>query len=195
MSITIDKTETGYIASGMNAHGRYVTAEISAISTVKMAEDAVLNEKSEQELAAEKLANEKKFLLTEWVKGKTDDELIAKKEMFSKPIDGKQIEENTIYNYAGKLYKAKVNFIYDNQQNPILEPAKWEEIGKKEKTKYEEAFETAEHWSRDKSYEAKIYVKWWGKLYISEVKITDNEEPGKGEKWKLIPKEALDETL
>lgn len=195
MSITIDKTEKGYIASGMNVHGRYVTAEISAISTVKMAEDAVLNEKSEQELAAEKLANEKKFLLTEWVKGKTDDELIAKKEIFPRPVDGKQIEENAIYNYAGELFRAKVTFIYDNQQNPVLEPTKWDKIGKKEKSKYQQVFDSAQNWMRDQTYKKGTYVKRYGKLYQATGTISDNSDPEAGGKWKLIKESDLNETV
>lgn len=189
MSITIQKTETGYAASGMNLNGRYVTAEVEAVATVKMAEDAVLNMKNAAELAMEKLENDKKFLLSEWVKGKTDAALIGKADMFPRPIDGMQIEKDSIYNYAGELYKALATFIYDNQMGPMLEPAKWQKLGEKPKSGYQELCDKATYWSRDASYEQGAYVKWYSKLYKALVKVTDNEEPGTGRKWELITEE------
>lgn len=195
MSITIDKTEKGYIASGMNAHGRYVSAQVSSIATIKMAEEAVLNKKTEAELATEKLASEKKFLLSEWVKNKTDDELIARKDIFPRPCDGMQIEEKTIYNYAGELFIAKVTFVYDNQQNPVLEPTKWDKIGKKGKSKYQQVFNSAENWMRDQTYKKGAYVKRYGKLYQATDTIPDGTDPEAGGKWELIKESDLNETV
>lgn len=186
MGITIYKRREGYAVNGFNRFNRFVTATVSETATVKEAMDAILEQKSEVELAQERTEKDRDFLLSEWVVRKTDEELIAKKDMFKKPIYGMQIVKGTIYNYAGELYRALEDFKYDYQLSPHLEPTKWQKIGEKPKSNYKELFDKAVYWSRDESYEKDTYVKWYGKLYKALVKVTDNEEPGTGSKWELI---------
>lgn len=186
MAITIDKQNDKYVASGLNSLGRYVQVEVSSSEIVSRAFEAVEKEKSSFELEKEKAEKDKETLLSEWLVGKTDEELITRKDMFKRPTDGVQIVKGTIYNYAGELYRALDNFKYDYQLSPHLEPTKWQKIGEKPKSNYKELFDKAVYWSRDESYEQGVYVKWYGKLYKALVKITDNEEPGTGRKWELI---------
>ncbi len=186
MGITIDKRRNGYAVNGFNRFNRFVTATVSETATIREAMDAILEQKSEVELAQEKTEKDRDFLLSEWVVRKTDEELIAKKDMFKKPIYGMQIVKGTIYNYAGELYRVLEDFKYDYQLSPHLEPSKWQKIGEKPKSNYQELFDKATYWSRDESYEQGAYVKWYGKLYKALVKVTDNEEPGIGQKWELI---------
>lgn len=186
MSITIEKLETGYSASGFNKFNRFVTVNVPDEASVKEATKAVLDEKSDIEMEYEKVETDKEFLLSEWVVGKTDDELIGKADMFKKPIEGMQIVKGEIYNYVGTLYRSLETFIYDNQSGPYLEPAKWQKLGEKPKSGYQELFDKATYWSRDESYEQGAYVKWYSKLYKALVKVTDNEEPGTGKKWQLV---------
>ena len=186
MAITIDKQNDKYVASGLNSLGRYVQVEVLGSEIVSMAFQAVNNEKSAFELEKEKAEKDKDTLLAEWSAGKTDDELIARKDMFKKPVLGMRIVKGTIYNYVGELYKALEDFEYDYQLSPHLEPKRWQKIGEKPKSNYKELFDKAVYWSRDESYEQGVYVKWYGKLYKALVKVTDNEEPGTGRKWELI---------
>lgn len=187
MGITIDKRKDGYAVNGFNKFNRFVTATVPDTATVKEAMDAILEQKSEEELKQEKIEKDKDFLLSEWVVGKTDEELIEKADMFKAPTEGMQIAKGSIYNYAGELYRAVEDFTYDYQLSPHLEPKRWQKIGEKPKSNYEELFDKATYWSRDESYEQGVYVKWYGKLYKSLVKVTDNEEPGRGQKWEIIP--------
>lgn len=189
MAITIDKQNEKYIASGLNSLGRYVQVEVSGSEIISRAFEAVSNEKSAFELEKEKAEKDKDTLLAEWSVGKTDDELITRKDMFKKPIYGMQIVKGSIYNYIGELYRALDDFKYDYQLNPHLEPSKWQKIGEKPKSNYKEIFDKALYWNRDESYEKDTYVKWYGKLYKALVKVTDNEEPGTGSKWELITEE------
>jgi hypothetical protein len=185
MAITLDKQNDKYIASGLNSLGRYVQVELSGSEMISRTFQAVSSEKSAFELEKEKAEKDKDTLLAEWSAGKTDDELITRKDMFTRPALGMQIVKGTIYNYLGELYKALENFTYDYQLSPHLEPAKWQKIGKKQGN-YSELFAKAVYWNRDESYEKDTYVKWYGKLYKALVKVTDNEEPGTGRKWELI---------
>ena len=189
MGITIDKRREGYAVNGFNKFNRFVTANVSETATVKEAMDAILEQKSEEELKQEKTEKDKDFLLSEWVVGKSDEELIGKADMFKAPTEGMQIAKGSIYNYAGELYRALEDFTYDYQLSPHLEPKRWQKIGEKPKSNYEELFDKAVYWSRDESYEKDAYVKWYGKLYKALVKVTDNEEPGTGKKWELISEE------
>lgn len=186
MGITIDKRREGYAVNGFNKFNRFVTATVSETATVKEAMDAILEQKSETELRQEKIESDKDFLLSEWVVGKSDEELIGKAGMFKAPTEGMQIAKGTIYNYAGELYRALEDFKYDYQLSPHLEPKRWKKIGEKPKSNYKELFDKAVYWSRDESYEKDTYVKWYWKLYKALVKVTDNEEPGTGQKWELI---------
>lgn len=185
MAITIDKQNDKYVASGLNSLGRYVQVEVSGSEIVSRTFNAVSNEKSAFELEKEKAEKDKDTLLAEWSAGKTDDELITRKDMFKKIVLGMSIIKGTIYNYVGELYRALEDFKYDYQLSPPLEPTKWQKIGKKQGS-YSELFAKAAYWNRDESYEKNTYVKWYGKLYKALVKVTDNEEPGAGRKWELI---------
>lgn len=186
MGITIDKRRNGYAVNGFNKFNRFVTATVPDTATVKEAMDAILEQKSETELAQEKVEKDKDFLLSEWVVGKSDEDLIGKADMFKAPTEGMQIAKGSIYNYAGELYRALADFTYDYQLSPHLEPKRWQKLGEKSKSNYKELFDKATYWSRDESYEKDTYVKWYGKLYKALVKVTDNEEPGTGQKWELI---------
>lgn len=186
MAITIDKQNDKYVASGLNSLGRYVQVEVSGSEIVSKAFESVENARSSFELEKEKAEKDRDTLLSEWSAGKTDDELIARKDMFKKPIESMQIVKGTIYNYAGELYRALADFKYDYQLSPHLEPTKWQKIGEKTKSNYAELYNKAVYWSRDESYEQGVYVKWYSKLYKALVKVTDNEEPGTGRKWELI---------
>lgn len=186
MAITINKQNEKYVASGLNVLGRYVQVEVSGSEVVSKAFDAVENAKSSFELEKEKAEKDRDTLLSEWLVGKTDEELIARKDMFKKPIESMQILKGSVYNYAGELYRALEDFKYDYQLSPPLEPNKWQKLGEKPKSNYKELFDKAVYWSRDESYEKDTYVKWYSKLYKALVKVTDNEEPGTGRKWELI---------
>lgn len=130
MSIAIDKNENGYVASGYNLYGRFVTAELDSFATLKMVEDSLWNQKSELELEKEKLIEDNKFLVKEWACGKSDDELLARKDIFSAPEYGAQIEKGCVFLFENSLFKAKSKFKYSSELAPDLAPEKWSKIGK-----------------------------------------------------------------
>lgn len=192
----ISKTKDGYNASGLNSNGRFVQVDITGLETVEAVELILLNKKSKVEAEKEKAENDKEFLLAEFVKGKTDEELLAKKDLFPLLKEGVQVKKDGIYNYVGELFKALDNFAYDMQLSPILEPKKWEKIGKKNLSKYDEVFKSAKNWMSEDTYQKNDYVKYYSKLYQAQDKISDGANPEKGGKWKEITREMLkDESI
>lgn len=146
--------------------------------------------KDDKDKAIESLEANNELLLDKFVKGKEEKDLLENIKIFPKPADGKKVKKGRIYNYAGELFRAEEDFIYDNQLNPHLEAKKWYKLGQPKKSEYELLLEKAVPWSRDLSYEAGSYVTWYRELYTNAKKITDNEEPGTGSQWVKISKDG-----
>lgn len=191
----INKTKDGYSASGLNSNGRFVQAQITGLETVEQVEQILLSVKSKIEAEKEKAENDKEFLLEEFTKGKTDEELLAKKDIFPTLKEEMPIKKDHIYNYIGELFKALENFTYDIQMSPKLEPNKWQKIGEKKLSKYDEVYKSAKDWMSDQSYDEGTYVRRYRKLYQATTKITDNSDPENGGKWKLIVESDLNEVV
>lgn len=192
----INKTKDGYSASGLNSNGRFVQAQITGLETVEQVEQILLSVKSKIEAEKEKAENDKEFLLEEFTKGKTDEELLAKKDIFPVLKEEMAIKKDHIYNYIGELYKALDSFTYDVQMSPKLEPKKWKKIGEKKLSKYDEVLKGAKNWMREDTYQKNDYVKYYSKLYQAQDKISDGTNPEKGGKWKEITREMLkDESI
>lgn len=108
---------------------------------------------------------------------------------------GKTYKVGDLVIYNDVVYICKKNNISDYENIPLNDPENWEAYSKENKISKEEISEyiknisAAKSWNRDESFERGVYVIWYGKLYKSTEKITDNAEPGRDERWEKIEKE------
>lgn len=186
MSITINKKRDGYTASGLNTYGRFTVSELKGTESVSEAFDLIKKARSAEELEKEKLLDDKTFLLDEFIKGKTEEEIIKHKDKFIRVKDEMEIKEGSIYRYADGLFKALKTFTYDNQHSPILEELYWQEIGIKKLSEYQERFRKAPFWMSDNTYKKGDDVQYYGKLYTAKDTVKDGSRPDKSDKWELV---------
>lgn len=214
-----------YQVAGYNSAGRSVDFEISEdealsvkdilerfnqerdpleIKNDELAKAKEEAEKEKQKVEEEKkqleednmaLTNKKNELLEKWAKDQNPAVLIENKDDFPRPFDSMQIFKGHHYNYAGTLYQAKDNFIYDNQKSPLLEPDSWHRVGDPVvkptdlKVEYEAKFKKAVDWYADKTYVKTDLVRYYNKLYELVAEKSSGHNPEKEpEIWKLIPK-------
>lgn len=165
--------------------------EVDVQFTVEDLEDiikAVEKEQTKEELKQE-IVNS--VLVKEVEKGKEVDIRVVQ-----------EWQENTEYlknqpvAKFGVLYFANKKHLSDNQSNPIFDTETWRKevklprVQAGENPEYREQIGSAKPWNRDESFKKDTYVVWYGELYKAKENISDNSEPGKSDKWEIIPKLA-----
>lgn len=109
-------------------------------------------------------------------------------------------QENTEYQKDqpvkkfGVVYYANKKHTSDNQSNPIFDTDTWrKEIkvtqkSENENEEYTKNINKALQWNREDTFKANTYVTWYGTLYKSTERISDNSEPGRDSRWVKIDK-------
>lgn len=143
----------------------------------------------------EKLKEQKENLL-EFVTGHlTDDEKARNPKLFDKWEIGKLCLKNSYKNHYNIVYKCKEEHISSYENIPAISEAYWKKLPNEKKLEegtnpeWAENFDKAEFYSRDLSYPAGVYKKFYNELYKSKGKVPAGEIPSNvSPYWTHIPK-------
>lgn len=142
----------------------------------------------------EKLKEQKEKLLEFVLQKTTNEEKASNSELFDKWTINKAYRTNDYISHYGIVYKCLKEHVSSYENIPSITPENWEKIQKKEveegvNSEWQENFEKAENYSRDKTYMQGEYVKYYNELYKAKKKIASEQLPSKiSEFWEHIPK-------
>lgn len=143
----------------------------------------------------EELKEQKEKLLDFVTNHSSDEEKANNPELFEKWSVGKAYRLNDYINHLGIVYKCKKEHIANYEYIPSITKDYWEKLQKSKEVdptinpEWQENFESAENYSRDKSYKKGDYVKYYNELYKAKKNVTDEQLPSSiSEYWEHITK-------
>lgn len=173
----------------------YVEITAPDISTIQKELEKVVGFCKVLKTPSEILEQQKERLLEFVIKNSTNEQKAHNPEFFRPWRVGEPFTKDEYANHLGLVFLCQEDNIATYENIPINNPKIWKKVSEDKpieegiNPEWQENFEKAKFYSRDKTYKPGTYVKYYNELYRAVKDIKDGEIPSNvSQYWTHIPK-------